>query len=355
MTWAFWKKQKQVQNGTGVAIQAGQNAVVTITAGLSATEARAIALDVFKANLLEYRGAAQSMAAHRGEMITDKFIERLQNENPNGLNQAQEPDFQDALFTVQKEYAKAGDEDLGDLLVDLLVDRTKQDKRTMLRIVLNESLHTAPKLTAEQIATLTVVFFIRFVRSTGVRSITQLGAYFEKHIGNIAEKIVTTPATFGHLEYTGCGKVSLGSIGFGELLSRVYPGLFKSGFDNSRLDTAQLSAWSRQHLIIPCLNDPSKLQVAVLNDDILKENFDEGHLPQNEIERLKALFSEGTLSHETVTQKFLAVAPFMQPIAEKWGETSLSHFELTSVGMAIGHANIKKEIGEFASLSIWIS
>jgi hypothetical protein len=40
----------------------------------------------------------------RGEAITDRFIEKLQSENPEGLKQAETPDFQDALFTVQKEY-----------------------------------------------------------------------------------------------------------------------------------------------------------------------------------------------------------------------------------------------------------
>ena len=36
-----------------------------------------------------------------------------------------DPDFQCSLFTVQKDFVKTGDKDLGDLPVDILVDRSK--------------------------------------------------------------------------------------------------------------------------------------------------------------------------------------------------------------------------------------
>ncbi len=81
---------------------------------------------------------------------------RLHKEYAKGLENAENPDFQRALFTVQKEYALTGDDELGDLLVDLLIDRTKQDNRSLLQIVLNESLSVVPKLTNDQLAALSV-------------------------------------------------------------------------------------------------------------------------------------------------------------------------------------------------------
>lgn len=351
----FLQKQKQKQNGTGLAVQAGQNAIVNINNGPTVEEVRAMALDVFRANLMELRGLAQTVANERGEAITEKFIEKLQHEYPDGLQQAQTPDFQDALFTVQKEFAKAGDEDLGDLLVDLLIDRTKQDSRTILQIVLNESLHTAPKLTAEQIATISVVFFFRKVRSTAVNSIQELASYYQKHIGSIVGQVSVTPATFGHLEYTGCGTVSLGSISLEDILIRTYPGLFKSGFDQARLDQAQISESGQQQLIIMCLNDSTRFQIAALNEDVLNQKMTGANLQEDEKTRINALFNEANLPHDQIRQKLLSVAPFLQALTDQWSASSLSHFELTSVGMAIGHANIKKDVGEFAPLSIWIT
>jgi hypothetical protein len=60
--------------------------------------------------------------------------------------------MQYAVFTAQREFARSGDDQLGDILVDILVDRTKEPDRSLLQIVLNESLNVAPKLTADQLA-----------------------------------------------------------------------------------------------------------------------------------------------------------------------------------------------------------
>ena len=140
------KDQEQNVTEGGTAIQAGGNVTITKT-GLTYAEVRDVALDVFRANFYELAGAARETAKARAEEITEDFLSKLQKEHPAGLEKSHDPDFQYALFTVQREYARNGDKDLGDLLVDLLVDRSKQEQRDILQIVLNESLSTAPKLT----------------------------------------------------------------------------------------------------------------------------------------------------------------------------------------------------------------
>jgi hypothetical protein len=46
---------------------------------------------------------------------------------------------------------------------------------------------------------------------------------------------------------------------------------------------------------------------------------------------------------------------YMGNVFEVWQKSSMGHFQLTSVGIAIGHANVKKNVGEFTDLSIWIN
>ena len=134
------KDQKQNIAQGSTAIQAGGNVTITKT-GLTYAEVRDVALDVFRANFYELAGVAKETAKARAEEITEEFLSKLQKEHPAGLEKSNDPDFQYALFTVQKEYARNGDKDLGDLLVDLLVDRSKQEQRDILQIVLNESLN----------------------------------------------------------------------------------------------------------------------------------------------------------------------------------------------------------------------
>lgn len=175
------KDQSQISSDSSTAIQAGGNVTVN-NVGLSYSEVRDVALNVFRANFYELAGAAKETARARAEEITENFLNKLVDENPTGLGKSEDPDFQHALFTVQKEYARCGDKELADLLVDLLVDRSKQDQRNILQIVLNESLNTAPKLTEKHLASLAVIFLFKYTQHTGVVNHQMLGEYFDRHV-----------------------------------------------------------------------------------------------------------------------------------------------------------------------------
>ena len=169
---------------------------LTVVQGLTYPEVRQVAIDVFKSNFYELAGEAKAIAAERAEQVTEDFLNKLQKENPEGFSKAQDPDFQHALFTVQKEYARTGDEDLGDLLVDLLVDRSKQENRNILQIVLNESLSVAPKLTDDQLAALAVAFFCRYTVNPGIGNHQMLAESFDKFIKPFSSKLSKNQACY---------------------------------------------------------------------------------------------------------------------------------------------------------------
>ncbi len=343
-------KQSQSADQGSFAIQAGGN----ITIGVSAAEARQIALDVFHANLLQYKSVAFDTAQERGEQLTEKFLTKLQAENPAGLNQAKTPDFQDAVFTAQKEFAKAGDEDLGDLLVDLLVDRTKQEHRNLTQLVLNQALHTAPKLTTTQITTLSFLFVVQQVHFGGAGSAEALCDYFRRHLEIFVEGAHGGTATMGHLQFCGCGaaeSMGIARIDYWEYLRNQYPGLFKVGFNQERVEAAQLSEKGKL-MLMPCLNNVALMQVAANTDKVLESKSKQLGLDDDDIAKLKALHGEGFMDLAAIGEKIAGVAPFMKEVEKKW--KALPVFNLTSVGMAIGHANVKRLSGEVAPLSIWL-
>jgi len=45
----------------------------------------------------------------------------------------------------------------------------------------------------------------------------------------------------------------------------------------------------------------------------------------------------------------------MQDAFDNWDNSSIKSFTLTSMGIAIAHANIKRLSGAFADLSVWIN
>lgn len=348
------KDQNQDVGNNATAIQAG-GSVTVVNVGVTPSEARAIALDVAKATFYELTGAAKEVASIRVEEITNQVIEKLEKEFPEGLQKAKDPDFQYALFTVQKEYARNGDKELGDLLVDLLVDRSKHDQRDIMQIVLNESLSTAPKLTDTHLAALAVIFLFKYTQSLGVGNHQLLGEYLDRNLLPFVSKISKNKAGYQHLEFTGCGSIGLGGYSLEGIFGETYQGQFLKGFDQSEITNRNITVGQDTRFFIPCLNDPSKLQVKANNKGNLEKLLDDQGVSPDDRTKILELFSLGKMSEPEIKDKLIAIRPYMAEVFEIWTNSSMQTFTLTSVGMAIGHANIKRLIGEFASLSIWIN
>jgi hypothetical protein len=345
------KDQKQELGEGATAIQAGRD----IHVGVTATEARNIALDVAKATFYELSGSARVTASDRVEVITDKVIQKLERDFPAGLQKAQDPDFQYALLTVQKEYARSGDDDLGDLLVDLLVDRSKQDDRDILQIVLNESLATAPKLTDTQLSCLAIIFLFRYTQNQGVGNHAMLGEYFDKNVLPFSGRLVKNNASYQHLEFTGCSSIQMGEISIEDILGQSHQGLFLKGFDSSEIETGGISIGLDPNFFIPCLNDPTKLQIRANNKEGLENSLNTRSIQDDDRNKINALFDHGKMNAQEIRDKCIQIRPYMKDIFDIWSESPMKSLTLTSVGMAIGHANIKRLTGEFANLSIWVN
>lgn len=348
------KDQTQDVGDGATAIQAGGNVTVN-NMGLTYSQVRDVALDVFRANFYELAGMAKETARARAEEVTEEFLKKLEKENPAGLSKSEDPDFQYALFTVQREYARNGDKDLGDLLVDLLVDRSKHDQRDILQIVLNECLVTAPKLTDTHLAALAVIFLFKYTQSHGVGNHQTFGEYLDKHLAPFVAKLTKSRSCYQHLEFSGCGSVGLAGNTLEGILGNVYQGQFLKGFDETEIANRSVSVGVDTRFFMPCLNDPTKLQVRANNKEVLEPYLDQQAVSADDKAKILQLFDLGKMSDAEIKEKVIAIRPYMAEVFETWTNSPLQTFTLTSVGIAIGHANIKRLIGEFADLAIWIN
>ncbi len=346
------KDQEQNVAERSTAIQAGRDVTVI---GLTYSEVRNVALDVFKANFYELAGEAKEIAKSRAEEITEAFLSKLQQENPDGFKKSDDPDFQYALFTIQKEYARNGDKELGDLLVDLLVDRSKQEQRDILQIVLNESLLTAPKLTESQLAILAMIFLFRYTQSFEVGNHQMFAEYLDRYVAPFASKLVKNLASYQHLEFSGSGAIGLGGSSLEGILGMTYHGLFLKGFEEKEIIDRSISIGLDQRYFVKCLNDRSKLQVCAIDKKLLEEALEKDVILAEDRAQIHALFDLGKMSDSEIKEKCIEIRPYMSTLFETWSDSAMNKFTLTSVGIAIGHANIKRLVGELANLSIWIN
>lgn len=345
-------KQEQSSGDNSTNIQANS---LTIHQGLTVAEARQIALDVYKSNLYEMAGIAANIARDRVEKITDAYLEKTIKVHPEGIQKANDPGFQFALRTVQKEYAKTGDDDLADILVDLLIDQTKHDARTLIQIVLTESLETAPKLTSQQLSALALVFYFKYTQNQIVGNLELLSHVLEVHIKPFVTDFAQSNASFQHLEFCGCGSVAIGGITLEKALLEHYRGIFLEGFDASEVTTREISIGLDPRFFIPCLNDGTKFQVKARNKKDLDAALRRHEINDEDSQKIRSLFDIGIMPENKVRDGVCNKVPYMAHVFDAWNKSPMKSFTLTSVGIAIAHANIKRHAGEFADLRIWIN
>lgn len=345
-------RQKQGSGDNSTNLQ-GQSIVVH--QGISYSDAREIAKDVFKSNFLELKQEAATIAQQRAEEVTEKVISQLSEKHPGLASEFEKPAMQNALFTVQKEYAISGDKDVGDLLVDILVDRAAQSKRNMMQVVLDEALSIASKLTVDQLDTLSLNFLLLRTRRLDILNYDGFVEYFKKRVVPFVDNLVSSSENYNYIEYLGCGYVRAGS--YGELDVKIrdaYKVFFSSGFTEQELKEKIGEGHNIVGLIIKCFHDPEKLQLRVRDDEDLIKVAKKNGLDDETIGKLTQLFEATTKTPAQVREIVVRDISEMQIVFDVWGKSPFKHLELTGVGIAIAHANYRRKIGETMDLSIWL-
>ena len=345
------KKSKQVQKSgdSSLNIQAGQ-----ISIGPTYQDVKAIALEVFKSNFAQLSDIAMDTAQTRAEEITNQFLDELMKKNPQGLKSAKEPAFQYALFTVQKEYAKSGDKDLGSVLVDILVDRTKEVNRNLMQIVLNESLETAPKLTSNQYATLSVIFLLKYTRYLRMINFNEFSQYYGRMISPFVSELVKENASYQHLEYAGCGTIGIGSRSIEDILLKTYPILFVKPFNKEEVSDLLSQEPKLSAIISPSPKDPSLVKPSITEESIMREFSLHKSIEASLIDKLLEIMKKYAMNSHEAKDYSITAHPCMTILYDVWDNSFMKNMTLTSVGIAIAHANIRRITGNQFDLSIWI-
>lgn len=182
-----------------------------------------------------------------------------------------------------------------------------------------------------------------------------LGDYLDRHLAPFVSKLSKKEASYQHLEFSGCGSTGIAGSGLESILGTLYQGQFLKGFDQSEIANQNISVGVDSRFFIPCLNDLTKWQVKANSKENLEKYLDRQEVSFDDRTKILGLFDFGKMSEAEIKEKLISIRPYMAEVLDIWTNSSMQTFTLTSVGMAIGHANIKRLIGEFASLAIWIN
>ena len=241
-----------------------------------------------------------------------------------------------------------------DLLVDLLIDRTKQDNRSLLQIVLNESLSVAPKLTNDQLAALSVFFLIFSTIERDINSYDSPGQYLDLYIKPFSGFRTKNASCYQHLEYTGCCAIGTGRKILVRLFKDRYSIVFSKGFTKEFLQDQGILVSEKSPIFNQCHYDSRMLQIDALNESDLRDKALQLRINEQEINKLVNLRNTVLIKGNEIRAMLIKLRPYMSKIFDVWMNSLMSHLHLTSVGIAIGHANVKRQLGKFTDLSIWI-
>lgn len=330
---------------------------ITINHGISYSDAKEIALDVYKSNFIQLSKEAAIIATERAEELTDNFLKKLQEENAAALSNMQLPSMQAALFEAQKQYAKTGDSNLEELLVDILVERAGLAERSIQQIVLDEALNIASKLTQEQIDALTINFIITKTSNNSVTNIEKLTNHLITDICPFINESYSNDSLYDHLAYAGCVTLMETSVfkSIPTLLLDSYSGLFIKGFAIEEFEsTPNIKQEITNQLLMRCFHDINKYQFNTLNDFVLQEKCNQLGLTSNEATAV-INFNKSTLMNETEAKNFLMdISPKLTQLLDCWGKERISKISLTTVGIAIAQANFRRKTNQKLNLSIWV-
>lgn len=332
----------------------GQN--VNVYNGISYSDARDIALDVFKANFLELSQNAATLAKERAEHLVDEFLNKMGESKPNKIDRIQDPDMQYALFSAQKEYARSGEKDLEDMLVSILMERIEENTHSLKKIVLNEALEIAPKLTDQQLDILTIVFLIQDTRNSKVNNKESLKNYIEIYFTPFLKNLTKEKSCYKHLEYSGCcGTVGLAEDNLSQYFLKNYKGVFSKGFDKEEFKSLTNRNEKLYSILIPCLNNSDLFQFNALTEEILRETIVE---KMNESEQvfiqLKGLFNKSTMNVSEANDHLTSIVPSIKELIDTWKNSYMCAMNPTTVGTALAYINLKRKAGIELNLGIWI-
>ncbi len=342
-------KQEGAEGSTNLQAQ-----IITINQGLSYSDVKEIADGIFKSNFMELSEKAANIAQERVDELVDKFLDGLKNRNPETLQNMEDPAMQYALFTAQKEYAKSGDKDLGDILVDILVDRAALSERSLKQIVLDESLDVVSKLTDNQLDTLTIIFLLKHTINNDLDSLEKLDEYLNINIKPFVSGLSKENSLFQHLEYCGCSTISDGLLGLEGLFNDRYKGLFSNGFTVEEFIKTYSPIEKYNEYFTTSLHDVSKLQIGFRNDDDLEEKLSQNKVPSDIIENLKQFFNLTTMPLSDIKSYLINKREYMSTLFDIWENSHLQGMSITSVGIALAQANFRRKTGISIDLGIWI-
>lgn len=294
-----------------------------------------------------YKLSAQRTFLDRIQKWAFSFFEKLEKEDPYLKKTFEEPDIQYNLIDAQKAIGRSPDENLGDMLSNLLIERLKAQNDDFYRMLLNESLRIVPLLTSRHVKILSFFFYLLLFHRSGLASQSYFKKYFTDFFENFNLESLPNHAEIDYLEYIGCGKITanMHTLPLEKIFYDMY---FAFMIGELNKDTIISQIGMEEYSKIQFLFNEKEnlnLELKYTFPQQYHEIINSLNANQNTINYLRNLGLEGRSNTQTkrilteIDNRFLNLS-FL------WSNKNLSHIMLNNIGCVIGAFNVQNILKE---------
>lgn len=309
--------------------------------GMSYAEVKDLYTLLYEQNFPKLIEEARSAAAERSEEFFVSFMDRLDKDNFEKFENFKSPRKQNDLHTAQKAFAISnGNEELKDTLAALLQGALKvEDDSSIEAILFSDAIEVAAKLSKDQLKLLSLIYF--FIElNINVPSIDALVKFTDEHLVKIGiDNIEFSHVLLLALESYGVTRVNtLASNEFVPLMGKKYPGFFCKGLEKELIEREFGQNFEKiPNLIMPCINDRTKFQIAAITEDQLIAR----QLPfETHSIALRLLRQSARMSEEEMTALIKGKSAALDKFIDNWDDSYLTSSQLSPMGKIIAHTHL---------------
>jgi hypothetical protein len=349
----FLRKKKELRQAAGdgaVMVQAGRDVTVY---GMSYSETRSLVVDLVEQQAPRLAEQAIAVASARAETFARELIQELYWElGPRAAEVLADPAIRDSIFHAQRAFAASGDEELGSVLVSILVERAATDE-PFLTLIQNNAVNIAPLLNESHWNALSALFVVQELLPTteDVNDLDTLAQFLSTLLKPFLDDLPPNDKQFRHLVQTGCAS-GIQKQSLAAHLKRKLGWLFAKPVPVIEIMEIDRGATS---LLDTCVQVPSCMQFSKASFMNLRREADRLGYSFEVYSRLRELCDASLVSDKDVSTAMQNTMSNFLHIQDVWDNTALCEMELFPVGMAIASANLARCLGTRVDLTRLLS
>lgn len=327
-----------------------------INQGLSYEDVKNIVTDIVDQKILNFQDEGKKTYINRTLEFKDKMLNEIKRLPEEDLIKLKDPAIQLSIFEATRISGKREFNELRDILSNLVIGRIKNVENfkdnELKNIVYDEAIKTIEKITIDQLKIITLCFIFFYCKFNFINNILE----FRSFINNIVNKFIDfkiSNAEFQHIEYSGCGSMSIGERNLIGVLRESYPMIFLKSLNEDELNKLNIKDEIKKIILVKD-NKENIYNFISYDETVLRKILRDHHLLNiQEIDKIIEIYKLNIKNGDMIEKELLEY-PDTDKLLKIFMNTPLKNLNLTSVGIVIATTYYEQIIGMKLNIDNWI-